>query len=189
MSILSLAIRALRSIQPPEPQKAPMLSLTLETATLGALPPRMAATVLSSLMPPTLFTLIAGLVFWKSAITPLNTFCSRWVNGCQIVTVTGLLGSNFAGAAVVFAPPLSLPPQAPRAAAAQVSTARLARFRRRILSPISLETLPKLARTVRLGRAAVKRTCKGSFLSGTVVVAMLLLEREIRSQGEMLAGA
>src|SRR3954454_18474100 len=151
---------ALRSIQPPDPQKAPMLSLTLETATFGALPPRMAATVLSSLMPPTLFTLIAGWVFWKSAITPLKTFCSRCVKGCQIVMVTGLLGSNCAGAAVVFAPPLSPPPQAPSSAAAQVSTARLARFRRRILSPISLETLPKLTRTVRLGRSAVKRLVK-----------------------------
>src|SRR3954451_14731056 len=138
MSILSRAISALRSIQPPEPQNAPMLSLTFETATSGGFPPRMAATVLSSLIPPTLLTLIAGCVFWKSAITPLKIFCSRWVNGCQIVTVVGLLGSTLAGALLaVLLPPLSsLPPQAPSAAAAHVSTARLA-VRRRMLSPIS----------------------------------------------------
>src|SRR3954452_19266453 len=128
MSILSRAISALRSIQPPEPQNAPMLSPTFETATSGGLPPRMAAVVLSSLMPPTLLTLIDGCVFWKSAITPLKIFCSRCVNGCQIVIVTGLLGSNFAGAAppVELPPPLSPPPQAPSVTAAQVSTARLA---------------------------------------------------------------
>ena len=50
-----------------------------ECATSGALPPRIAATILSSEIPPTTFTWMSGCVFSKSAITSFMTPSSRSV--------------------------------------------------------------------------------------------------------------
>src|SRR3954451_11059659 len=80
---------SLRSIQPPELQKAPVLSAVNDWATSGALPPRIAAMILSSLTPPTTLTVIHGWLSWKSATACLTTPSSRSVKPFQRVIVTG----------------------------------------------------------------------------------------------------
>ena len=83
-----------RSIQAPDPQYAPMLSAEAESATSGALPPRIAAMILSSLIPPTLSTVTFGYFFSKAAMFWLKTPSSRFVNPLQTVTVAGSFLSN-----------------------------------------------------------------------------------------------
>src|SRR3954465_708269 len=80
----------LNPIQPPEPQNAPVLSAVNDCATSGELPPRMAAMILSSLMPPTTLTVIHGCVRWKAATVCLITPSSRSVKPFHSVIVTGL---------------------------------------------------------------------------------------------------
>src|SRR4051812_3148602 len=88
----SAFIRGLRSVHAPDAQKLPVLSVEKDCATSGALPPRIAATILSSLMPPTVFTFTPGCACSKSATTRLIVLSSRAVNPTQSVTVAGASG-------------------------------------------------------------------------------------------------
>src|SRR5437868_9985727 len=78
-----------RSIHAPLGQKAPVLSEEKDWATSGALPPRIAATILSSLVPPTTFTWTPGWAASKSLTTALNVFSSGATNGVQTLIVAG----------------------------------------------------------------------------------------------------
>src|SRR3954467_13766488 len=83
----SAFMRGPRSVHAPDPQKLPVLSVENDCAMSGALPPRIAATILSSLIPPTVLTLTPGFARSKSATTPLMIFSSRWVKPTHSVTV------------------------------------------------------------------------------------------------------
>src|SRR3954470_9975591 len=112
-----------RSTQAPELQNAPALSAENDCATSGALPPRLAATILSSLMPPTTLTVTPGFFASKPFTASLKTFSSRWVNPTQSVISAGSSLACFAPG--VLAPSeLGLPPVPPQAAnVAAVSSA------------------------------------------------------------------
>ena len=107
---------ACRSIQPPDEQKAPVLSVLNESVTSGALPPRSAATILSSLTLPTLSTVTFGFCFSKSSMTPLKTSSSRPVKPVHSVIVTGL--PSYLAAALSPPPESSSPPMQPDAPSA-----------------------------------------------------------------------
>src|SRR5438045_4350191 len=111
MSTLSRLMYGLRSIQPPDEQKAPVLSVSNESATSGGLPPRMAATILLLSTAPTLLIFTAGCSWWKPFRTLFQIFSSRSVKPLHTVSVTGFVRS---AVAVVFEPPPPplLPPQA-----------------------------------------------------------------------------
>src|SRR3954468_21698717 len=102
----------LRLTQAPEPQNAPELSAVNDCATSGALPPRLAAMILSSLMPPTTRTFTPGWSASKSFTASLKTLSSRWVKPTHSVMLAGssLAGAFFAG---VLASPESPPPPQP----------------------------------------------------------------------------
>src|SRR3954447_26996821 len=85
-----------RSIHAPEPQNAPALSAENDWATSGAFPPRLAATILSSLMPPTTLTWTPAFSASKSFTTPLITPSSRCVKPTHSVMSAG---SSLAGLA------------------------------------------------------------------------------------------
>src|SRR4051794_30731377 len=85
-------MRGARSVHAPEAQKLPVLSVEKDWATSGALPPRIAATILSSLMPPMVLTFTPGCARSKSATTPLIALSSRAVNPTHSVTVAGARG-------------------------------------------------------------------------------------------------
>jgi len=78
-----------RSIQAPLGQNAPVLSDENDCATSGAFPPRIAATILSSFVPPTTFTWMPGCAFSKSATTALKVFSSGSTNGVQMLMFAG----------------------------------------------------------------------------------------------------
>src|SRR3954468_726623 len=82
-------MRGARSVHAPEAQKLPVLSVEKDWATSGALPPRIAATILSSLMPPMVLTFTPGCARSKSATTPLIALSSRAVKPTHSVTVAG----------------------------------------------------------------------------------------------------
>src|SRR3954454_16509548 len=106
-----------RSTQAPEPQNAPELSAVKDWATSGALPPRLAAMILSSLMPPTTRTFTPGFCFSNPLTVSLKTFSSRSVNPTQSVMSAGssLAGLEAAGVPALSPPPPPppVPPQAP----------------------------------------------------------------------------
>src|SRR3954447_25019098 len=114
----------LRSIQPPELQNAPVLSAVKDCATSGELPPRMAAMILSSLMPPTTFTVMLGCAWWNASTACWTTPSSRLVKPFQSVIVTGLPASPLDALDVlgVLLPPPP-PPQATTSAAEAIRTA------------------------------------------------------------------
>src|SRR3954471_8470141 len=126
----SAFMRGPRSVHAPDPQKLPVLSVENDCAMSGALPPRMAATILSSLIPPTVFTFTPGCARSKPATTPLMIFSSRWVKPTHSVTVAGLSCASApvpeaavevapdAGALDEDGPPLLPPPQAATTSAA-----------------------------------------------------------------------
>ena len=99
-----------RSIQAPEPQKAPVLSDEKESATSGALPPRIAATILSSFTPADAVDvdvrvqLLEGL----DQLVEDADLALPGVNPLQTVTVAGSFVSN------VCAVPSEPPPPPPR---------------------------------------------------------------------------
>ena len=111
-----------RSIQAPDEQKLPLLSAVNDCVTSGAVPPRMAATILSSLIPPTVFTAIAGWDFSNCAITPFTIDSSRPVKPTQIVIV--VFPAEPAGR-VVAAPPAAVAPSASAASDAAIVATRL----------------------------------------------------------------
>src|ERR1700750_2529448 len=102
MSTWSRLMYGVRSIQPPEEQKAPVLSVSNESATSGGLPPRMAATILLLSTAPTLLIFTAGCSLWKPFSTEFQTPSSRSLKPLHTVSVTGLLRS---GGGVGFSPP------------------------------------------------------------------------------------
>src|SRR5919201_49546 len=133
-SILLAVMYGLRSIQPPEEQKAPVLSAVNDCAASGALPPRIAAMILSSLIPPTLLTVIHGWVAWKAATAWLTTPSSRLVKPFHNVMVTGLWLA-VVPAACVLVDDLSPPP--PHAASARAAeNAAAAAMRRMPKAPL-----------------------------------------------------
>src|SRR3954453_10463592 len=115
----------LRSIQPPEPQNAPVLSAVKDCATSGELPPRMAAMILSSLMPPTTFTVMLGCAWWNASTACWTTPSSRLVKPFQSVIVTGLPASPLDALDVLggLLPPPPPPPQPTTSAAEAIRTA------------------------------------------------------------------
>ena len=137
MSTLSRLMYGLRSIQPPDEQKAPVLSVSNESATSGGLPPRMAATILLLSTAPTLFIFTAGWSLWKPFSTEFQTPSSRSLKPLHTVSVTGLLRS---AVAVVFEPPPPPPPQAATPTAAARTAATTAALRR---MPNRLSRWPK----------------------------------------------
>ena len=116
-----------------------MLSVLNESVTSGALPPRSAATILSSLTLPTLSTLTFGFCCSKSLMIPSRTSSSRPVKPLHIVRSYCLFGSK-----VCASPELELlsspPPQAasPRAAASAAEISRVTIAVRLIVSPSRL---------------------------------------------------
>src|SRR3954451_14589686 len=117
----------LRSIQPPDEQNAPVLSALNDCTASGALPPRIAAMILSSLTAPTVLTVIHGCVRWNWSTACLTTPSSRCSKPTQNVIDTGLLLRAAVG-------PLSLgfssppPPQALTTSAASTTDAIAARL-------------------------------------------------------------
>src|SRR3954453_11273937 len=109
MSTLSRLMYGLRSIQPPDEQNAPVLSVSNESATSGGLPPRMAATILLLSTAPTLLIFTAGWSLWKPFSTEFQTPSSRSLKPLHTVNVMGFERSALA---VVVPPPPLLPPQA-----------------------------------------------------------------------------
>ena len=79
-------IRDERSIQPPVPQYTPTSYELNELTTSGAVPARIAATILSSLMLPTTFKATPGFAFWYSAASFLNALSSRALHPTQTVS-------------------------------------------------------------------------------------------------------
>jgi len=66
-----------------------VLSEVNDCATSGAFPPRIAATILSSFVPPITLTWIPGFLVSKSLTTFLNVISSGSTNGVQIVMFAG----------------------------------------------------------------------------------------------------
>src|SRR3954453_4529677 len=114
----------LRSIQPPEPQNAPVLSAVKDCATSGELPPRMAAMILSSLMPPTTFTVMLGRAWWNASTACWTTPSSGLVSLFRSWIVSGLPAPPPDPLAVwgVLLPPPP-PPQATTSAAEAIKPA------------------------------------------------------------------
>src|SRR6185312_6468851 len=92
----SAFIRGPRSVHAPDAQKLPVLSVEKDWAMSGALPPRIAATILSSLMPPMVLTFTPGFACSKRATTPLMILSSRCVKPTHSVTVAGASGFSAA---------------------------------------------------------------------------------------------
>src|SRR5919197_3317238 len=158
-SILLAVMYGLRSIQPPEEQKAPVLSAVNDCATSGALPPRIAPMSLSWLIPPTLLTVIPGWLAWKAGTAWLTTPSSRLVKPFHKVIVTGWwLVPPFAAVVEL----LPEPPPPPHAASASVARNAAAAAMRPIrLLPtcrcIWLDTLTKCGRYSSIVRASSAR--------------------------------
>src|SRR5690348_15119017 len=91
-----------------------------ELATSGALPARIAATILSSLIDPTTLTLTFGCALAYSAATPLKTLSSRALQPTHTVSFVGAL--FFAVAAVA---PTAAIPSAPSTSRARTTLVRL----------------------------------------------------------------
>ena len=125
----SRSMNGLRSIHAPEPQNAPALSALNDCATSGALPPRLAAMILSSLMPPTTLTVTPGFFASKPLTASLNTRSSRWVKPTQSVISAG---SSLAAFAAGFGSPddffesSPVPPHAPTSSARTSATPTIA---------------------------------------------------------------
>src|SRR6059058_307236 len=88
-SILSFDRNGFRSSQAPELQYWPTFAEVKELTTSGTLPLRIAAVILSSLIPPTTFTVTSGWALSYSATTFLNTPSSRALQPTQIVSLVG----------------------------------------------------------------------------------------------------
>ena len=75
----------------------PTLADVNELTTSGAFPPRRAAMILSSLIPPTTLTVTAGLLLSYSAATFLNSLSSRALQPTQTVSVVAAVPPFAAG--------------------------------------------------------------------------------------------
>src|SRR5438034_8649786 len=89
-SILSFDRNGFRSIQAPELQYWPTFADVKELTTSGTLPLRIAAVILSSLMPPTTLTFTSECLLSYSATIFLNSLSSRALQPTQIVIVVAL---------------------------------------------------------------------------------------------------
>src|SRR5439155_9755669 len=87
-SILSFDRNGFRSSQAPELQYWPTFADVKELTTSGTLPLRIAAVILSSLMPPTTFTVTSECLLSYSATTPLKAFSSAALQPTQIVMLS-----------------------------------------------------------------------------------------------------
>src|SRR4051794_6575905 len=94
-----------RAIQPPALQYLPTLYEVKELTTSGALPARIAATILLSLMLPTTFTCTFGCDWSYSATTLLNTESSRALQPTQTVSFVVELDRPVAAVAETAATP------------------------------------------------------------------------------------
>src|SRR5947209_4865711 len=83
--------RGARSIHAPVPQYTPTFAEVNELTTSGALPERIAAVILSSLIDPTTLTVTSGCAESYSATTFLNSPSSRALQPTQTVSLTGPL--------------------------------------------------------------------------------------------------
>ena len=90
MLMLSRLMYGSRLIHAPVPQYSPRLSADSDIVRSGGLPPRIAATMLSSEIAPRLCTVMFGWSLWKAAMMLFITPSSRPVNGFQKLIVTGL---------------------------------------------------------------------------------------------------
>src|SRR5213596_3260390 len=90
-SILSFDRNGFRSSQAPELQYWPTFADVNELTTSGTLPLRMAAVILSSLIPPTTFTFTSGWFLSYSATMLLNALSSRALQPTQIVMVSAFV--------------------------------------------------------------------------------------------------
>src|SRR4051794_527036 len=123
----------LRSIQPPDEQNAPVLSALKDCTASGALPPRIAAMILSSLTAPTVLTVMFGCALWNAATASLTTPSSRCSNPTQNVMVTGswlLVALDPPPLDALSSPP---PPHAPSASVTSTIDAVAARLMRPLL--------------------------------------------------------
>src|SRR3954468_8572255 len=146
----------LRLTQAPEPQNAPELSAVNDCATSGALPPRLAAMILSSLMPPTTRTFTPGWSASKSFTASLKTLSSRWVKPTHSVMLAGssLAGAFFAGVLASPEPPPPPEPPQPTTPADTISAVAAAIAIRFILSSSpSKEPFPDATVVRRPGRS------------------------------------
>src|SRR5438093_12831736 len=87
-SILSFDRNGFRSSQAPELQYWPTFADVNELTTSGTLPLRIAAVILSSLIPPTTFTLTSEFFLSYSATIFLNSLSSRALQPTQMVIVS-----------------------------------------------------------------------------------------------------
>src|SRR6476646_10932393 len=83
-SILSFDRNGFRSIHAPELQYCPTFAEVKELTTSGTFPLRIAAVILSSLMPPTTLTVTSECFLSYSATTPLKAFSSAALQPTQI---------------------------------------------------------------------------------------------------------
>src|SRR4051794_5992466 len=89
--MLSRLMREVRSIHAPVPQWLPRLSVLNDSATSGALPPRIDLMILSSSMPPTLLIVTFGCAVWNRWSALVKIPSSRPVKPLHTVRVTGAL--------------------------------------------------------------------------------------------------
>src|SRR6266508_5521993 len=86
-SKLSRLMYGFRSIQAPEEQNLPTMSVENETPTSGPVPAPIAWVIFSSSWPPLELTVIFGWDAWKSLMMDSIAAPSRSVKGCQNSTV------------------------------------------------------------------------------------------------------
>src|SRR3954463_4417501 len=138
-SILSFDRNGFRSIHAPELQYLPTFADVNELTTSGTLPLRIAAVILSSLIPPTTFTVTSGCFLSYSATRLLNALSSRALQPTQTVML-----SAFVPACAVL---LAVPP----ATAARIATSATAASTPRLIRAL-------LFRESRRLRIACQRT-------------------------------
>src|ERR1700675_1366042 len=114
-SILSFDRNGFRSSHAPELQYWPTFADVKELTTSGTFPLRIAAVILSSLMPPTTLTVTPGCFLSYSATTPLKAFSSAALQPTQIVMLSAFapdvpaVAELLAVAAISAAPSTSAP--------------------------------------------------------------------------------
>src|SRR6476659_10330386 len=90
-SILSFDRNGFRSIHAPELQYCPTFADVKELTTSGTLPLRIAAVILSSLIPPTTLTVTSECFLSYSAAIFLNALSSRALQPTQTVMVSAFV--------------------------------------------------------------------------------------------------
>src|SRR5216117_150487 len=99
MEMLLFLSSGARSIQAPVPQYTPTFADVNELTTSGALPERIAAVILSSLIEPTTLIVTSECFASYSDTTFLNSRSSRWLQPTQTVSVVAFACDRVAGLA------------------------------------------------------------------------------------------